>query len=347
MYESGTGKVILPKFDGAPKSFMIWYTRFMAYASVMKFAEAVRKTKDPNLPAKEGDAIDESTDDGKKKAAALKRNAVAMANLTMAFTTEQLIGMIYKAANDDWPSGLAYKVIESLFKKYVPQDLVSKIELRRALSAISMKKDEDPEVLFEAISALENKYNTAVYRIPDEEKIATILEKAPAEYTSLLTSEQRAKGNALTMEDLLSAMNQLYRTMHSNVDSSNTKEVTLAGFGGKIVCYRCKEEGHKAFQCPNSSGGSRNSQNKKKFKGKCRRCDKEGHKEADCWENPDNAHKAPKWFGKRKNNKEETGMVSTCVEVLLMGYDEMVMAQMDDEKIQNRDELEQYHDAVS
>ena len=71
---------------------------------------------------------------------------------------------------------------------------------------------------------VENKYNTTTYTIPDEDLIATILDKAPKEYSSVLTAEQRAKGAALSMEDLSSAMNQLYRTLYGNEDNAKVYE---------------------------------------------------------------------------------------------------------------------------
>ena len=46
-----------------------------------------------------------------------------------------------------------------------PKDLVSKIELRRALIKMTMKKDDNPATLFEQISALENRYNTENYKV--------------------------------------------------------------------------------------------------------------------------------------------------------------------------------------
>ena len=99
--------------------------------------------------------------------------------------------------------------MDALFKKYVPQDLVSKIELRRALNAVSTKKEEDLANLFEAISVTENKYNMAKYKLPEEEKIATVLHKAPSEYSMLLTRKQRVKGYALNIEDSQEVMSQL------------------------------------------------------------------------------------------------------------------------------------------
>jgi hypothetical protein len=59
--------------------------------------------------------------------------------------------------------------------------------MRRALNAVTMKKAGDPAVLFERISAIENKFNIVSYQIPKEGRIATVLEKAPKEYGTVLT----------------------------------------------------------------------------------------------------------------------------------------------------------------
>ena len=82
------------------------------------------------LPATEATAMEKLNDDGKKAAAAKKRNPIAMASLTMSFTTEGTMGLIYKAKDTNWPSGKAYKVVEVLFKKYQPQDTIqARVEL--------------------------------------------------------------------------------------------------------------------------------------------------------------------------------------------------------------------------
>jgi hypothetical protein len=80
----------LPTFDGTLDTFPVWWTRFKAFAVVHKFEKAIRVNgPDSDLPASDSEAIDESTDDGKKKkSAAKKRNAIAMAHLSMAFTKE-------------------------------------------------------------------------------------------------------------------------------------------------------------------------------------------------------------------------------------------------------------------
>jgi len=332
----------LPTFGGEHKDFQMWWVRFTAFASVYGFAASVGRTPDPNLPGSEDEVIDESTDEGKLMAKARKKNAIAMANLTMAFTSESLLGMVYKAKDSGYPSGCAWKVVDALHRKYIPQDLVSKVELRQALSAVSMKRDEDPAKLFEALSAIENKYNTASFTISNEELIATVLEKAPKEYSTVLTCEQRAKGTSLVMADLLEAMNQLWRTMYnkSSGDDADSGEIGLFGAGASdgIVCYRCGKKGHKAFKCKNpkkeGGGGRGNGGSNSKFGGKCGTCGKKGHKSTDCFDDPKNADKVPEWYKKKKKGSGEAAMMSGDIEVLLSCVDCSTVNVFDEAKIE-------------
>eukprot|EP00957_Ditylum_brightwellii_P212310 15367177-Ditylum_brightwellii.AAC.2 len=64
--------------------------------------------------------------------------------------------------------------------------------------------------LFEKISGLENRYNTSLFCISLDDQITTVLDKAPVEYSTVLTCEQRSKGSALTMIDLEEAMKPLH-----------------------------------------------------------------------------------------------------------------------------------------
>eukprot|EP00957_Ditylum_brightwellii_P015250 1148581-Ditylum_brightwellii.AAC.1 len=48
------------------------------------------------------------------------------------------------------------KIVVALHEKFVPQDMVAKIELRGALNSVAMKKKDDPGTLFEQISGLQN-----------------------------------------------------------------------------------------------------------------------------------------------------------------------------------------------
>ena len=112
-----TKSVRLPTFGGAQKDFQVWWTRFLAYGSVYKFALALKESDEVDLPKSDADVLDLTTDAGKKKDLARKRNNIAMANFTMAFTSEALMGLVFKAQSADWPGGKASFVVKGLMAK--------------------------------------------------------------------------------------------------------------------------------------------------------------------------------------------------------------------------------------
>lgn len=220
--------VNIPKFNGATKDFQMWWTRFMSYATVYRFVSCLKDAKENDMPATNADfeamPVTSSDEIKAQKAAdnAVKRNNLAMATFTMAFTTEALMNVVYKAQSDDWPQGLAHLVVKALLDKYRPRDLITRVELRQQMNAISMKKDDDPTTLFEQIAAVENQY-TALARqlgsgtkkitLDEEDIMGAIIDKAPKEYQSVLTSTVIDKGSSLKREDLEKAMTGYYRTM--------------------------------------------------------------------------------------------------------------------------------------
>lgn len=124
----------LPTFDGTAEKFQIWWTRFWAYASVFAFAAALATGGEATLPAREDAVIDEATPAGVLSAAAKKRNAIAVAQLTMAFTSNGTMALVYEAVTDEWPSGLAHRIVAALKQKYQPQDTMTRVELRQRLN---------------------------------------------------------------------------------------------------------------------------------------------------------------------------------------------------------------------
>jgi hypothetical protein len=139
------------------------------------------------MPATDATVLDEATPEGKASVAAKKRNALAVAHLTMPFTLDGMIAVVFRALTLEWPGGLAHIIVAALFKKYQPRDRVSRVELRLMLNGISMKKSQDPAVLFVPFTSIENKYNTSEKKIGEEGLIAVAITKDPAEYQSLLT----------------------------------------------------------------------------------------------------------------------------------------------------------------
>jgi hypothetical protein len=129
----------------------------MAYASVHQFTQALKTGGETNMLARDDDVVDITTHP--QVAKAKKRNTIAMANLTMAFTSETTMGLVYKAQTKEWSGGLAHLVVAALKAKYMPDDVITEVALRRMLSKVKMKKDEEPSILFEQLIAIENRFN--------------------------------------------------------------------------------------------------------------------------------------------------------------------------------------------
>jgi hypothetical protein len=198
----------MPSFSGLREDFQTWWIRFVAYANVCKFLGALKKGGEASMPPSDAVVIYIATELGKKIAAAKERNSLAMANLTMAFETENLFGMIYKTMSADWPGGLAHEVVVQLFNKSSPDDRISRVELQTMLNGVSMRDTEDPSGLFEQVSAIQNHYDTDIHHIDEEELIAVIMGAAPEKYLSVITCEQTVKGNLMGLRDLEIVMYQ-------------------------------------------------------------------------------------------------------------------------------------------
>jgi gag-polypeptide of LTR copia-type/Zinc knuckle len=295
--ERGTKSVKLPTLDGELKKFQLWWVRFMAYATVFKFIKALTIGGESILTGVRQDKVIPDMDTDKNaKEAAQSHSALAMASLTMAFTSDVTMGLVYKAMTTDWPSGLAHMVVEALFKKYQPQDTITRVELRLMLNGVKMKKGSNPATIFEQLSTIKNRYNTMTRRLDDEDKIAVVLSAAPDEYQAMLMNEQWRLGANITTEDLAEVMNQYWRQVtakEGGPNESDDTELTLLTFSGK--CYNCGEEGHKSNECKKPRKNKMKSNRKGSKKNlKCYNCGRPNHIRKDCWEKDENKDKRPR-----------------------------------------------------
>jgi hypothetical protein len=192
----------------------------MAYASVHQFTQALKTGGETAMLASDDVTVNANTHP--QVAKAKKKNAIAMANLTMAFTSEMTMGLVYKAQTEEWPGGLAYLVVAALKAKYMPDDVITIVKLRWMLRKVKMKKDDEPSILFEQLSAIKNRSNEPGEQIPDDDLIAVVLTAAPTEYVSILTAEQRNNGVTLRLTDLESAMTQHWRQTTGTIFGSCT-----------------------------------------------------------------------------------------------------------------------------
>jgi hypothetical protein len=149
MDTDSTAKV--PTFNGDVKKFILWLVRLQAFAVMKKFSRAIQEAGDADLPAEEK-LFNADAAKKKKEEQALKENAYAFAYLTIAITSEKLLGVIKAAKTTKFPNGLAFMVMNALKKKYMPQDMVTKVELRQESMRIKMSGKEDPSTLFEQLA---------------------------------------------------------------------------------------------------------------------------------------------------------------------------------------------------
>jgi hypothetical protein len=142
--------------SGLGKDFQAWWIRFIAFAKVCKFLAALKNGGEASMPSSDSVVIDIATGVSKKVVAAKERNSLAMANLTMAFQMEIIFGLTCKSMSNNWPAGWAHEVVVQLFNKYSPDDRISRVELRSMLNGVSMRDAEDPSILFEQVSVIQN-----------------------------------------------------------------------------------------------------------------------------------------------------------------------------------------------
>jgi hypothetical protein len=83
----------LPTYDGTDDQFQIFWMRVKAYAKVYNFAPALKIGVQTDLPATYSTSIDITTTAGMRQAAE-KINEIAIANFTMAFTSDCTVSWV-------------------------------------------------------------------------------------------------------------------------------------------------------------------------------------------------------------------------------------------------------------
>jgi hypothetical protein len=279
----GEGKARIPTFDGKLESYEEFEMQWNAFGQVEVFSDALMARGHPDMLMDHKTVIpDDGQGQGKKQARAKKENAKAVAYYTLELKSARLRAMINTAKTDEWPGGEAWMINAALVKKYRPDDIIAAAESSHILNDVSMKKNEDPAILFEQLAEIEVAYADTTIKITEQGCIGVVFATAAEKYHSVLTSEQRTKGADLTMDDIEDAVNQLWRQgggspkKHTGNDGGG---MVFAAFGG--TCYNCQDKGHRANQCPKKDGPSNGNRNasgntRGKFKGERKNLSKSG-----------------------------------------------------------------------
>ena len=183
--------VKVPVFDGDEAKYQTWMIQFQAFARVKGFIAVLvdagitikeEEVETLELQPKFGSgAAGVRSADEEKQFRLGKRNLLAMAHLTIAFSSEALLNKIPTAATADWPGGLAFMMMDVLKAQYAPQDQMAVVERTRKLNKLGLARGENPSKLFEGIKAVDNQFNDLKHKLTEDDNIAVVLEKASAD----------------------------------------------------------------------------------------------------------------------------------------------------------------------
>jgi Reverse transcriptase (RNA-dependent DNA polymerase) len=272
---------------------------------VQKFAQALGETPEAALPADQAalDALDRANQANMPALLAAARNDKALANLAVAFTTTKAMTHYHKAADEEWPEGLAVNVVKSLLKKYRPTDTISEVEYIARLEEFKLKKNQDPTELFDHFVEVNTQFGVDD---PDEKfLIAMAMRKLPEKFVTAFTTLSTTLGGAADLETFENICENIHRTASKKKDDGDSDdELNLAAFDGK----KKGGKGRKGkFKGKSRDRGDRDDDGEK-----CRHCGRSGHKPDDCWMLEKNKKKRPEWFDEEKypvkgKNKSESG----------------------------------------
>ena len=280
--------VKIPKFKGEVDQFPEFVMKFMAYAHLHRFVDALRKDPDPNMPRDSTVYLDKKTHAAQFKAVHMNNMAVTV--LTTALEGKAMVAILLASRTSEWPQGLAYKIWKRLHQLYAPRDKTAEVEYMSALMRVEMKEGDDPSDLFGQLQAIKSRFGTIA---TDSALMAKAIEVATPMYKTVIATDMKTTG--YDYFDLQATMDDFYRLCGGKQGSKTKGELALVEAEIAGNCWNCGEQGHKKVNCPKlAQGGNRTNKHKKgKFKGKCNKCGKVGHKEQDCWLDEKNASKRP------------------------------------------------------
>lgn len=154
------------------------------------------------------DTMLKAEDTDKKKAVIANQCVMMVLSITLKWVEN--IAKMYKTMRPEWPAGLASKVIKLLRAKYQSNDRRACVDRLIELAKIKMRVGQDPDVLSEHITMINNKYVAWLGSLDEGDSVAVVVRKAPVEYQAELAAEQHLKGEAVMMDNFIAVMNLYY-----------------------------------------------------------------------------------------------------------------------------------------
>jgi len=255
----GLTSIRVPQFSGRKADFLSWFTKFVAVATLYGIAQAIQKnssgtpTWGETLPADQAayEALNDTSDPQSKLRNAWKRNLRAHA-LLVSCLPPRLFRLVRSSG------GKAATLMRDLHDEFQPADNISIAEAEAQYAAITLRENGDPRYLRQRFAQLEAEFPLA--NVDDARKFAIILRVAPKKYAGILAQQQLTKGAACTPDDLLDAMDIVYRQQASSATrgTGGGSELGMAAPGARAdVCWNCGHPGHRSYECTSPDSNQR------------------------------------------------------------------------------------------
>lgn len=287
------------KFDGDEANWLEWSTKTLSLAKTKGFRLAYATDTKPC-----SDTVYETTATEKERKV-YETNDRAY-QLLIISCTGIAFGLVNQAKTKDLIDGDAFMAWKNLCDRYAPHEVSDLIQLSSDFSNCALGT-YDPDEWFIKLDLIRNRMTqiNAKFEKEDEEVIAHILNKLPAEYSEVVTNVEGM--SSMTLRDVKAKIRAFYKRKFK--DTNTAKELAMTA-GGKFKgqCRNCGKQGHKASECRSKSNVAGDKGQKDKKTGvKCFNCNKfAGHYAKDCPELKKT---------KTSDDKKETGMfVGMCTQ---------------------------------
>ena len=186
-------------FGGSKKLWPAWKEKFLARA-YDKGYRTLLEDKNILIP-KSGDTLDETTEEGKKKAKIRKANSKAYTDLVMCMDCAEAGGrvamnIVRRSKTKDYKYGHARNAWLKLKERYEPKSAPSRAKLQRQFYAAKCRQKEDPELYITYMEDLRMRLvDAGGEEIGDEQFMIQVLNTLPEMYDTTVEAIEDRVGS--------------------------------------------------------------------------------------------------------------------------------------------------------